>query len=80
MNSLDAIAGEKGILNSIKCFWFGDQLDNLYDAICVSFVNTSYNVGFVYGILSFGLFFSSFFLYKYAMRMAFNSKKLSTVV
>lgn len=73
------IAGEEGLLNNIHCFWFGKQIDNFYDATCISFINSCYNTGFVYAIFSFGIFFSSFFLYTFSMRMGFNSSHLSRI-
>jgi len=74
-DALDVIAHPtEGLLNNVHCFWFGDQLDNFYDATCVAFIASCYELWQAMAWFSFTMYFACFFLFMSARRMAYNQK------
>lgn len=64
----------EGILADVNCLFLGRELDNMYDAICVSFFANFYGLTRIFMALSFGMFFCSFFLFCTAMRYSRQGK------
>ncbi|KRX01620.1 hypothetical protein PPERSA_00327 [Pseudocohnilembus persalinus] len=76
LDALDFIAAkDSGLIYQLHCFWFGEQVDNFYDAFCVSFTYTVYKVTVFITWFAFSLFFASFFLCVASKRFAFQAHK-----
>ena len=62
-------------LHNFICF----ELDNVYDAVCVSFVNSCCIFGISLAQFSISMYFGSFSIFVFVKRMGVNQKLFKTI-